>query len=91
MVIDVDDQFTDYAAVAEGHHARTVLQFGIDDETRHQASMQGADVSDGVPHVLGRRIDRYFAANGRHRYFSSLRQTAIGSNIVVSRLMETPC
>ena len=73
IVIDVYDQLTYHGAVAEGHHARTVLQFGIDDETRHQPSVQGADVARGAPHVLGRRINRYFATNGCHAYFSPLR------------------
>jgi hypothetical protein len=65
-IIHVDNEFTCHAAVAERHHACTVFEFRVGDETWCQPSMQGADVTHGVPHVLERRVDRYFAMNGCH-------------------------
>src|SRR5207245_7750093 len=65
-VVDVDDQLARDQPVAEGDDPGAVFEAGVDDESRRQALVHGADVANGGPDALGAIVDEDFLADRRH-------------------------
>src|SRR5277367_704119 len=54
-IVERDDRFAGNRTTAECDDVGTRLQACRDDESRHQAGMQGADVPDRFPHIFRAR------------------------------------
>jgi hypothetical protein len=63
LVVDVDDQLARHHAVAKRHDPRTFLEADVGDETRRESLVDGPDVAERCPHVLGTCRDLNFPAD----------------------------
>ena len=66
ILVDVDDQLAGDEAVAERDDAGIAVHLRIHHEARRQAPMDGADIADCVPYLLGARFDDCLLADRGH-------------------------
>src|SRR5262249_55806340 len=65
-IVAVNQKLARHRAVGEGNDASLALEPGVEHEARHEAVMQGAEVTHRVPYLIRRRIDWNVLVNGSH-------------------------
>src|SRR3546814_1324830 len=73
-VVDIDDALMHAQTIAETHGADLAVDRRIDDETRHQAGVQRADVAHRVPDIRRARVDHDVSMDRCHVQASGFRQ-----------------
>ena len=67
LIVNVDDTFAHDLTVGESDEPRIPVELRIHDELARKSRVDGADVTDCSPNMLGRGVDLYLLTNGSHR------------------------
>ena len=66
LLINGDNALANDHTITKCHDTCPWLKLGVDNKTRHQAGMEGADITQGVPNILNGRFGGYFFADRSH-------------------------
>jgi hypothetical protein len=69
LVVDCDNWLPQHPAIAERHDTRPAFEARIGYEPRHQSGVQGANIPNGRPNVVGSRFGHDVLADGSHGRF----------------------